>query len=881
MALCAAPCFAPQAPLLDRLAAIRNDDERIRLLDAESSSLNAALVAALARRADDAFAGYDFAAAIEMYRSVMAVADRLHDPAAASGARMNVGRCLFRTNQSAEAIEMLHSALAISDAAHLDASSALAWRILSSVYQQGGQFAEALDAAGRSRQLYHAAGDQAGEAGALFNTANTQFRRGQYRLAAEAYEECLRLAEGLNATTVNQALTNLASLYSEQGDYDVALSYLERVTQSAAFQQMAPHLKSVTLGILGTTYRRLGRYAEAQQTLERAMPLARQGKDRSEEANLLISLATVRYYMGHNREALADYQQASEIAAAEHRPGIQIYALNDISLSYLDLNQPDMALQKGQEALAIARRLNSPSSLWEPLNAVGKACRRLNHRAEAEAAFLEAITNIESLRAELAGGDQEGRSFFSGMLAPYNELVAMRTERKDAEGALAMAERAKAHQLLDVLARGKTEITQAMSPEEKAREQALAREAANRNDALEGKANPDAAGVAAFEKAARELEAFRSALYVAHPELKVRRGRADPLTLAEAAALVPNAGTVLLEFSVTDDGVFLFVLEHSSAEKPSLSVYQLAVPGKRLTAEIESFRRQLASRDLDYRIAAQGLYRELLGPAEARLKGKSIVGIIPDGPLWDLPFQALIPPGGKSLLEQMAVFYASSLTVLRETLRRGRDAAPPERTLLAMGPPDAGLPQATAEVRELGKLYGPGAVDIYAGTEASEQRWKAAAPRYRILHLATHGVLNANNPMFSYLKLARGTDASEDGMLEAREIADLDLRAELAVLSACETARGELRSGEGVVGMSWALMMAGTPAVVVSQWKVDSASTTQLMLALHRNLHRGLSAAPIAGKAEALRKAAMEVAANPRYQHPFYWAGFAMLGNGY
>jgi CHAT domain-containing protein len=198
-----------------------------------------------------------------------------------------------------------------------------------------------------------------------------------------------------------------------------------------------------------------------------------------------------------------------------------------------------------------------------------------------------------------------------------------------------------------------------------------------------------------------------------------------------------------------------------------------------------------------------------------------------------------------------------------------------------MAPSDDSLPQATAEVRELGKLYGANSADVFVGAEASERRWKEAAPRYRILHLATHGVLNANNPLFSYLKLGRGTDGAEDGMLEAREILDLDLRAELAVLSACETARGEFRGGEGVVGMSWALMMAGTPTVVVSQWKVESAGTTQLMLALHRNLHRGLSAAPMAGKAEALRRAAMELAADPRYRHPFYWAGFTILGNGY
>jgi len=880
LGLCAAPCFAPQATLLDRLAAAKSDQERAALLESEGSSLNAALVDGLGKRGDQAFGRYDYPAAIELYRSMAAAAERLQDRAAIAAARYNIGRSLYRLGKGGEAIENLNAALAVAGPAHLDLRSAQVWRLLCTVYQQTGQLNQALDAADRSRRFYHAAGDVAGEGAALFNKGNVWFRKSQYRLASEAYEESLRLTEGRDATTVNLTLTNLASLYTEQGDYDVALSYLERVMHSAAYQKMDPRSKLVTLGILGTTYRRLNRYPEARQALESALALAQQTKDREQEAHQWANLATLLYYMGNNTEALADYKIANEIAAREHLPDLQAFSLSDVALTYLELHQPEQAFETAQLALEIARQLNSPTYLWEPLNTVGKACRALNRTADAEAAFRESISAIESVRVELAGGEQEGRSFFSGMLAPYYDLLAMKVEARDAEGALAMAEHVKARQLLDVLARGKTEITQAMSAEEKAREQALSREAARWNDALEAKAKPDAATLAAFEKASGELEAFHSRLYAAHPELKVRRGKADPLSIAQAAALVPAAGALILEFSVTqDDGVFLFVLEHSAPERPALSVYRLGVTGKRLATDIEAFRRQLAGRDLDYRSTAETLYRELLGPAQARLRDKSVVGIVPDGPLWDLPFQALVAPGGKSLLEQVAVFYAPSLTALRETIRPGRGPAASDRTLLAFGPPDASLPQATTEVRELAKLYG--SAEVFTGAEASEQRWKAEAPDYRILHLATHGVLNSNNPLFSYLKLGRTSGGSDDGMLEAREIVDLNLRAELAVLSACETARGEFRGGEGLVGMSWALMMAGAPTVVVSQWKVDSASTTQLMLALYRNLRSGLSAAPIAGKAEALRKAAIAVAANPQYRHPFYWAGFAMVGNGY
>ncbi|SPE34900.1 hypothetical protein SBA3_220036 [Candidatus Sulfopaludibacter sp. SbA3] len=143
-----------------------------------------------------------------------------------------------------------------------------------------------------------------------------------------------------------------------------------------------------------------------------------------------------------------------------------------------------------------------------------------------------------------------------------------------------------------------------------------------------------------------------------------------------------------------------------------------------------------------------------------------------------------------------------------------------------------------------------------------------------MLHLATHGVLNGANPLFSSLML--------DHLLEAREILDLDLHAELAVLSACESARGDVLEGEGVFGLSWAVMMAGVPSVVVSQWKVDSAATAQLMLAFHRGLAAGLAhGGEIKGRSEALRQAFLEVLRTPQYRDPYYWAGFEMLGDGY
>jgi len=121
----------------------------------------------------------------------------------------------------------------------------------------------------------------------------------------------------------------------------------------------------------------------------------------------------------------------------------------------------------------------------------------------------------------------------------------------------------------------------------------------------------------------------------------------------------------------------------------------------------------------------------------------------------------------------------------------------------------------------------------------------------------------------------------DDGFLEAWEIMDLELNANLVVLSACETGRGRVGDGEGIIGLTWALFMAGSPTSVVSQWKVDERSTTELMLNFHRNSKAQAGAAgDPPTTAESLRQAALALVKESNYQHPFYWAGFTVVGDG-
>jgi len=143
--------------------------------------------------------------------------------------------------------------------------------------------------------------------------------------------------------------------------------------------------------------------------------------------------------------------------------------------------------------------------------------------------------------------------------------------------------------------------------------------------------------------------------------------------------------------------------------------------------------------------------------------------------------------------------------------------------------------------------------------------------------LATHGVIDNRQPLYSHLLLTKTEgDPENDGRLEARQIMDMNLQADLAVLSACETANGKIAPGEGVMGMSWAFFVAGTHSLLVSQWKISSESTSDLM----PNFYKSLALDQNRNKARALREAVLPMITESRYRHPFFWAGFVLVGDG-
>ena len=439
---------------------------------------------------------------------------------------------------------------------------------------------------------------------------------------------------------------------------------------------------------------------------------------------------------------------------------------------------------------------------------------------------------------------------------------------------------------------GKAEAGETLTQSELAREAELLRTITQANTRLTREQSRSGASDASLassrsevERARLAYEGFRFALYAARPELRARRGEYAGLTDARIAELMPDERTALIEFAITNEtSLVLFVLTRDSRTKLfALTAHEIKIDRREITARIDEFHKRIARRDLLYKNLARELYDSLLAPISDALRGTTRLVIVPDGALWALPFQALIDERGRYLIETHAISYAPSLAVLSEMQRAAslKRLADNPVSLLAFGTASSG---AEAEVERLANIYPAKRSRVFTGASAREESFKSEAERHAVLHVAAHGTVDDANPMYSHIRLAaepETAEATEDGLLEAWEIARLRLRADLVVLSACETARGRAAAGEGVIGLSWALFVPGAPASIVSNWKVYSASTTELMVGFHRRLRRTSGAyATRPTKAEALRQASLFLLRERNLRHPFYWAGFVLIGDG-
>jgi CHAT domain-containing protein/Tfp pilus assembly protein PilF len=750
-----------------------------------------------------------------------------------------------------------------------------------------GDYAESMALLRRALEVYRSIGSPAGMANVQGNLAVTLAMQGQYAEALTSHRESLDLHERLGRThSIMLALTNTGEMYRFLGDEEQAREHFQR---ALAMAEKAGYKPGVALALQALAQVHLDEDDPrgATELFEKSLAIDRETRNRGAVGRTLFNLGRVHWTSGDRATARGFFEQSLAIAEELDNPLVRVRALGMLA----DVTDPpERGLEVARTMMAAAQPTYTRQLIWWAHLVLGRALRRNGQLEEARAELERSVTIVEELRHDLPGEEIDRQQAFANMLFPYLEMVSVLVEQGDAGGALAYAERAKARVLLEVLRNGRPDLASMLTEADRAREATLAAELAEVNRELRGalgrgEVPPEL--LTRLRRARLDYEAFLDLVFAAHPQLRKERGEVLPARTSDASALLAGGvADAFLEFVVTDERTYLFVLTTGGG----LHVHTIPAGQREVKKEVLRYRELLASHDLAYGAAARALYERFVAPAAAQLRGRKTVGIVPDGALWELPFPTLQPSATEFLLDRHALYLAPSLTVLREITREAAPSGSDVR-LLAVGNPvvpadparrvgrvrrDASLaplPHTETEIRNIAALYGARNSSVHVGGDAREEVVKAEAGRYDVLHFATHGVLDDQNALYSRLVFSPPSSAREDGLLEAREIMRLDLNARLAVLSACETARGRVGAGEGLIGLSWALFVAGVPATVVSQWSVDSSSTAELMVAFHRNLR-------VSGRstAEALRLAALATRKKPAYRHPFYWAPFVVVG---
>ncbi len=847
----------------------------------------------------------DYAQALEQYQRSLKISEETGDKARIAATLNNIGIIHRSRGDYAQALEQYQRSLKISEEIGDKAGFALRLNNIGIVHYSRGDYAQALEQLQSGLKILEEIGDKAHIAATLNAIGTVHHAQGNYAQALEYYQKGLAISESLgNKAGIANTLNNIGALHNLQGDYTRALEEHQR---SLKLREEIGDKAGIALALynIGDVHGFQGNYARALEYYQKSLAISEALGNKAKIASTLNNIGEAYRLSGEMRQAIEHYHQALRVAREVGDRPEEANVLLGIG-----------RVEQRQGNLTLARQ-----AIEQSIGIIESV--RAN------------ITRQEFRAAYFASRQEYYESYIDALMEQHRQKPSAAV---DAE-AFAVSERARARSLLELLTESRADIRQGVEPalleRERSLQQRLNARAAAQVDLLNDKHTSAQAEAAAKEIASLtdEYEEIRAQIRKSSPRYAALT-QPQPLSLTEIQQQTLDPETLLLEYSLGDNASYLFVVSHTSItsyqlpkrteiEAATRRAYELLTAPQPRPGETEAkLQARIKEANASYWPQAAALSQMLLGPAASQLGSKRLL-IVADGALQYLPFGALPVPDPKTSTSPRLEFASTPLMVEHEivhlpsasalaALRReltGRQPASKAVAVLADpvfsaddarvkpgGKAQAGegrpsdLTRAVNDVRgELGRLLmtrdeaeailsvtprngGLAALDFRANraTATGDE-----LSNYRIVHFATHGLLNSEHPELSGLALSLVDEQGrpQDGFLRLNEIFNLRLPAELVVLSACRTGLGKEVKGEGLVGLTRGFMYAGAARVVASLWRVDDAATAELMKRFYRRmLQDGMR------PAAALRAAQIEMWKKPQWQSPFYWGGFVLQG---
>lgn len=840
----------------------------------------------------------EYESALESYRKALKMNRDIGDKNNAAINLNNIGAVCNDIGRHDEALKNYQEAIVLRRETGERHGEANLLGNLGVVYSDSGRYKDALSYLNQAKTVFRDLGDTLGEITVLKNLGIVYTRTGQYQDALDAYQKALDMSRPINDSR-NEAslLGNIGGVHLQLKDYPKAIDFYEK---ALAIQRKTGDRQAIgnDLGNLGVAYKRMKQYDKALACYREALDIKRGAGDRLNEGAILGNIGLVL-------EEMDRYDEALKSLTESHRIG-------------LEYNQPEYQ--------------------WRSLRGLGKVEAKLGKNHEAVRNYFLALDAIEAMREGLAEKDLK-TAFMQDKYHVYDELtelLAALHQKNPSNGfdkkAFDVFERKQGRVFLEEMGKSGVRNFSGIPPAVVAEETRLETELLKIGSALENGGTASAVPDRKLAQSLREqsktlekkLQTVRETIRKQYPDYDALKNP-KPVDLDQLRKTVLAPGEVLLAYDVMENSTCLWIIG-----KDHFSLHRIDPGSDNLTAAVNDYRdnsinyfkgeklrgNQAEPASKPRPAATPPLYDTLFPePVPGILKGYSTVYIVPTGPLYLLPFEALKDQAGKYLIENQAFAYLSSgslLNVLRAAEARRRTT--PEYPFLAFANPVYDIPKQiddTVDAIQVRSFYSimRGNIEPLPETEdeVTQIRNILKAPEdskplqiqenasksvlfdlnargdlgnYRYISFACHGIIpdEVNGITQPSLLLSTPDPATRGiGLLTMADVFGLKLNADLVALSACNTARGQEVKGEGVMGLTRAFMYAGTPAVSVNLWSVETVSAQKLSVSYFESLRQGKN------RAEALRESKLRLLhgeAGDTFRSPFFWAPTILFGDG-
>jgi CHAT domain-containing protein len=792
----------------------------------------------------------DYAKAINYIQPSLVIAREIKNRPQERNALSNLGLAYINLEDYGKGIDYYQQSLIITRSLKDRQAERNALNDLGVAYRNLGDYTKAIDYLEQSLALMREIKDRKGEGSALSNLGSTYLNLGDYATAIDYYEQSLAIAREIkDRSGEGNALNNQGLAYSNLGDNIKAIFHYQ-ATLEIAREIKDRKGEGAALLNLGGTSLQFGDHAKAINYLQQSLEIAKRINNRGGEANTLLNLGRAYIVLGDFAKAIDYYQQSLVIAREIKDRSGEGNALDNLGVAYRSLGDYAKAIDYHQQSLAILREIADKSGERTVLNNLGYSLLKEGNLREAESILRTAIKTGETLRERLGNNDAFKVSVFEGQARTYSLLQQALIAQNKTNEALEIAERGRARAFVELLANRFTPSTTESTIAAPSLPQ-IQQIAKDQNATLVEYSIINDEFQVGGKQQTKESELY---IWVIKPtgEVTFRRADLKPLWQQQSTTL---------EGLVSD------------------SRKSIGARGRGLGAVARVDEESQTNR-------LQQLHQLLIDPIADLLPTdpNARVVFIPQNTLFLVPFPALLDASSKYLVEKHTILTAPAIQVLEFTRQRRQFVPGEAKDVLVVGNPTMprvssgigqppqqlpSLPAAQQEATEIATLFNTQAITGNGATKAVVVQKMSQA---RVIHLATHGLLD-------YLKIFLGLPGAgavalapsgqDNGLLTTEEILNLKLNAELVVLSACDTGNGKI-TGDGIIGLSRSLITAGVPSVIVSLWSVPDAPTAFLMTQFYKNLQQNPD------KAQALRSAMLITM--KQHPNPKDWAAFTLIG---